>query len=59
MKKGKVDLISSGVHVGKSLYRPEWACNNYGNYGHDWMDCHECLESYDEYCNEEELSNES
>ena len=34
-------------------YRPEWACNNYGNYGHDWMDCHECLESYDEYCNED------
>ena len=32
---------------------PEWACNNYGNYGHDWMDCHECLESYDEYCNED------
>jgi hypothetical protein len=41
-----------------SDYIPEWACNNYGNYGHDWLDCPECLESYDEYCNEEELTNE-
>jgi hypothetical protein len=54
MRKGKVDLISSGVNVRK----PEWACNNYGNYGHDWLDCPKCLESYDEYCNEEELTDE-
>jgi hypothetical protein len=26
---------------------PDWACSNWGNYEHDWLDCMECLEGYE------------
>ena len=28
---------------------PEWACGNWGNYEHDWLDCYECLRAYEEW----------
>lgn len=29
--------------------RPEWACLRYGSHEHDWLDCPECLETYEQW----------
>lgn len=26
---------------------PPWACRQWGGYGHDWMDCNECVRAYE------------
>lgn len=28
-------------------YVPHWACRQWGQYEHDWLDCPECLEAYE------------
>jgi len=28
--------------------KPEWACSQWGQYEHDWMDCPECIQAYEE-----------
>lgn len=28
-------------------YIPPWACSQWGQYEHDWMDCPECCEAYE------------
>ena len=28
---------------------PSWGCAQYGDYGHDWLDCPDCLANYEEY----------
>jgi len=30
-------------------YVPEWACSQWGNYEHDWLDCHEYLCAYEKW----------
>lgn len=37
---------------------PEWACNHWGGWGHDWLDCSECLMNYEQWleANDEHLS---
>lgn len=27
--------------------KPSWACIRWGGYGHDWLDCPECLDAYE------------
>jgi len=29
--------------------RPSWACQRYGDWEHDWMDCPECLAAYERW----------
>jgi hypothetical protein len=29
------------------MYVPDWACRRYGDYEHDWLDCPECLATYE------------
>lgn len=31
----------------KEEEKPEWACLEYGDKGHDWMECQKCLEEYE------------
>jgi len=38
------------------LYIPLWACKNWGNWEHDWLDCPECLEAYEKWNEEKEES---
>lgn len=26
---------------------PRWACRQWGGYGHDWLDCDECVRGYE------------
>ena len=26
---------------------PPWACRQWGGYGHDWLDCDECVRAYE------------
>ncbi len=33
-------------------YVPEWACSQWGSYEHDWMDCFECVQSFECYLEE-------
>jgi hypothetical protein len=33
-------------------YVPPWACSRWGGYGHDWLDCDQCLTAYEEYLEE-------
>lgn len=28
---------------------PVWACSQYGNYEHDWLNCFECIENYEKF----------
>jgi len=28
-------------------FKPHWACKEYGNYEHDWMDCPDCVDGYE------------
>lgn len=28
---------------------PTWACNRYGGYEHDWLDCFDCQQNYEAY----------
>ena len=37
------------ANLGLEFYRPEWACDNYGNYEHDWLDCDLCNKNYELY----------
>ena len=30
-------------------YVPVWACQRWGWYEHDWMDCEECVEGYENW----------
>lgn len=32
---------------------PHWACRDWGQYEHDWLDCCECLEGYVKYLGNE------
>jgi len=32
---------------------PSWACSRWGNWEHDWLDCHECQENYEAYLEKE------
>lgn len=27
--------------------KPEWSCEHYGDYEHDWLDCPECIAGYE------------
>jgi hypothetical protein len=29
--------------------RPKWACPQWGNHEHDWLDCPECNDEYEKY----------
>lgn len=31
---------------------PTWACKQWGQYEHDWLDCPDCLQAYEEYLDE-------
>jgi hypothetical protein len=31
---------------------PSWACKQWGNYEHDWLDCPDCLQGYETYLEE-------
>jgi len=36
---------------------PEWACPQWGQYEHDWLDCPDCIAAYEawlEACQKEE-----
>ncbi len=28
---------------------PTWACNQWGQYEHDWLDCPSCIEAYEKW----------
>jgi hypothetical protein len=30
-------------------YKPIWACSQWGNWEHDWLNCFDCLEGYESY----------
>ena len=30
-------------------HKPSWACSQWGNCGHDWLNCFDCLERYESY----------
>lgn len=34
---------------------PVWSCSQFGNYEHDWLDCFDCLEKYENYLEEEQI----
>jgi len=36
-------------------YRPPWSCDRWGDYEHDWLDCPECLEQYEQWQSEMEM----
>lgn len=36
------------------MSKPSWGCRRWGDYEHDWLDCHECLEAYELYLEEGE-----
>ena len=36
------------------MSKPSWGCKRWGDYEHDWLDCHECLEAYELYLEEGE-----
>lgn len=29
--------------------KPDWACPKYGDHEHDWLECPECLDGYDQW----------
>lgn len=31
----------------KLIDKPKWACKQWGNYEHDWMDCPDCVREYE------------
>jgi hypothetical protein len=33
---------------------PSWACKQWGQYEHDWLDCFDCLNGYEVYLEEGE-----
>jgi hypothetical protein len=35
-------------------YVPPWACQRWGGYEHDWLDCMDCLANYEVYLEEHE-----
>jgi hypothetical protein len=37
-------------------YVPIWACSQWGQYEHDWLDCPECNEAYEKYLEEGEMT---
>lgn len=37
--------------------KPVWACNNYGQYGHDWINCYICSSNYEKAVRESFSSN--
>lgn len=37
---------------------PVWACKNWGGYGHDWLDCSDCLVAYEEWLEGEQDNEE-
>ena len=36
-------------------YVPVWACRQWGGYEHDWMDCDECVEGYENWIYDQEM----
>ena len=32
---------------------PEWACQEWGQYEHDWLDCPDCIREYEKWLNQE------
>lgn len=33
---------------------PPWACKQWGQYEHDWLDCPDCIEQYESSLNDPE-----
>lgn len=40
--------------IGMEPYSPPWACPQWGQYEHDWLDCVECQANYEIYLEEHE-----
>lgn len=36
---------------------PVWACSHWGFYEHDWLDCEQCLDSYEKWLEEDNQNN--
>lgn len=34
-------------------HRPDWACRQWGQYEHDWLDCPDCLAAYEHWLEQE------